>query len=79
MKRKTVVITVVIAAVVLVFGFVSLLVIASMLGDSGTAFSGFGPKVAIVELYGQIYSSPTLTPHSLFVFLISKVKRNEND
>lgn len=57
MKRKTIVIAVVVAASVLVFAMFSLVVVVSMMGDTDFEFTGFGPKVAVVEVYGQIVSS----------------------
>ena len=59
MKRKTVVITVVVASCIIVFGFMALMMLVAVAGDGGFEFSGFsfGPKVAVVELYGQITDS----------------------
>jgi len=57
LKRKSVVILVVIASCVIVFGFFAMMVLVSLAGGDGLEFRGFGPKVAVVELYGQITDS----------------------
>jgi len=56
-KNKSVVIIIVVSSCVLVFGFVAVTLFISMAGDFGYEFSGFGPKVAVVEIYGQIVDS----------------------
>jgi len=56
-KRRTAVAVVIIVSCILVFGFVSILAIFSIVGQSNLAFSGFGDKVAIVDLSGEIASS----------------------
>jgi protease-4 len=56
-KKKTVVITVVIASCILVFGFLGLVILLAVAGGDGLEFTGFGPRVAVVELYGQIVDS----------------------
>ena len=57
MKKRTVVWLVVIASCVIFFGFMALIAIVSLSGDFNTEFTGFGDKVAVVELYGQIVNS----------------------
>lgn len=57
MKRKTIVITVVIASCLIVFSFFALMLLVAVAGDGGWEFGGFGPRVAVVELYGQISDS----------------------
>ncbi len=57
MKRRTAVAVVIIVSCILVFGFVSILAIFSIVGQSNLTFSGFGDKVAIVDLSGEITSS----------------------
>lgn len=57
MKKKTVVITVVVASCLLVFGFFVLIILVSFAGEGGLEFYGFGPRVAVVELYGEIADS----------------------
>ena len=57
MKKRTVVITVVVAAAFLVFAFFCLIIIIGIMGDSELEFTGFGPKVAVIELYGEIVGS----------------------
>ncbi len=57
MKKRTVVITVVVVAAFLVFAFFCLIIIIGIMGDNQLEFTGFGPKVAVIELYGEIVSS----------------------
>ena len=57
MKRRTAVIAIVAAASCQILGFFSLLFIASMVDQSGVTFSGFGSKVAVIDLVGEIDSS----------------------
>lgn len=57
MKKRTVVIVVVVCSCILVFGFFGLVLVLAMADGMGWEFRGFGPKVAVVELYGQIYDS----------------------
>lgn len=57
MKKRTIVIIVVVAAAFLVFAFFSLLIVVGFLGESDFEFTGFGPKVAVVEVYGEIINS----------------------
>lgn len=57
MKRKTAVILVVVASCILVFGFFALVLVVAFLGGEGIEFQGFGPHVAVVEVYGEIGSS----------------------
>jgi protease-4 len=61
MKRKTVVITVVVLSCVIFFGFMGVMILVGIMGDtdngSFTGFSGFGPNVAVVEIYGAVYDS----------------------
>ncbi len=57
MKKRTVVIAVVVAAAFLVFAFFCLIIIIGIMGDSELEFTGFGPKVAVIELYGEIVGS----------------------
>jgi len=56
-KKRTIVILVVVLSFILVFGFFGMVVLLAVMGDDGFEFRGFGPKVAVVELYGQIYDS----------------------
>jgi protease-4 len=56
-KKRTVVITVVVVAAFLVFAFFCLVIIMGIMGDSELEFTGFGPKVAVIELYGEIVAS----------------------
>jgi protease-4 len=56
-KKKTAVILVVVASCILVFGFFGLVLVVAFLGGDGVEFQGFGPRVAVVEVYGQIGSS----------------------
>lgn len=57
MKRRTAVAVVIIASCILVFGFISILAIFSIVGQSDLTFSGFGEKVAVIDLSGEIASS----------------------
>ncbi len=57
MKTRTVVIIVVIVAFVVLMAFAGLVIIVGLAGDSDIGFVGFGPKVAIVEIQGQIMDS----------------------
>ena len=57
MKKRTVVIIIVVAAAFLVFAFVSILIILGLAGEGNLQFTGFGPKVAVVEVYGEIINS----------------------
>jgi len=57
MKRKTVVILVVVVSCVIFFGFMVMVMMASLGLQLETGFSGFGPKVAVIELYGPIYDA----------------------
>ncbi|MEE9442947.1 MAG: signal peptide peptidase SppA [candidate division Zixibacteria bacterium] len=61
MKRKTVVITVVILSCVIFFGFMGAMILVGIMGDVDnefySGFSGFGPNVAVVEIYGAVYDS----------------------
>ncbi len=57
MKRRTAVAIVVIASSILVFGLFSLVAIFSLAGDSDLSFGGFGDKVAVIDVYGEITSS----------------------
>jgi len=56
-KKRTVVIAVVVASCILVFGFFALVVLVTFADGGGLEFYGFGPRVAVVELYGQIIDS----------------------
>lgn len=60
MKRKTVVITIVIISCIFVFCFFGVVLLLAIAGDAGLEFHGFGPRVAVVELYGQIFDSRDL-------------------
>lgn len=57
MKKRSIIIIVVAASAVIVFCFVGLLVIIGVTGGGDYQFEGFGSKVAVVELYGQIFDS----------------------
>lgn len=58
MKKRAVVITIVVASCILVFGFIALTVLVTVSGGGGEfQFVSFGPKVAVVELYGEIADS----------------------
>lgn len=57
MKRRTAVAVVVIVSCILVFGFVSILAIVSIMGRSDMTFSGFGEKIAVIEISGEITGS----------------------
>ncbi len=58
MKKRAVIITIVVASCILVFGFFALMVLVSLSGGGGQfEFASFGPKVAVVELYGEISDS----------------------
>lgn len=57
MKKRTVVIIIVVASCILVFGFFALMVLVSVSGGGQFEFASFGPKVAVVELYGEISDS----------------------
>ena len=57
MKRRAVVIIIVVASCILVFGFFALTVLVSVSGGGEFQFASFGPKVAVVELYGEISDS----------------------
>jgi protease-4 len=56
-KRRTAVAVVIIVSCILVFGFISILAIFSVVGQSDLTFSGFGDKVAIIDLTGEITGS----------------------
>jgi protease-4 len=56
-KRRAVVIIIVVASCILVFGFFALTVLVSVSGGGEFQFASFGPKVAVVELYGEISDS----------------------
>ncbi|MDD4050816.1 MAG: signal peptide peptidase SppA [candidate division Zixibacteria bacterium] len=57
MKRRTAVAVVIIVSCILVFGFISILAIFSIAGRSDMTFSGFGDKVAVIDLSGEITNS----------------------
>ncbi len=57
MKKRSVVILIVVASCIVFFGFTGLMLIVGMSGDFDSDFSGFGDKVAVVEVYGEIISS----------------------
>ncbi|MEZ5359070.1 MAG: signal peptide peptidase SppA [Candidatus Zixiibacteriota bacterium] len=57
MKKRTVVILVVIASCIVFFGFAALMLIVGLAGEFDTEFTGFGDKIAIVEIYGEISDS----------------------
>ncbi len=57
MKKRAIVITIVVASCILVFGFFAVMVLVSVSGSTQFEFVSFGPKVAVVELYGEIADS----------------------
>ncbi|MCP4567692.1 MAG: signal peptide peptidase SppA [FCB group bacterium] len=57
MKKRSIVIIVVAASAVIVLCFVGLIVVIGLTEGGDYQFEGFGSKVAVVELYGQIYDS----------------------
>lgn len=57
MKKRTVVILVVVASCIVFFGFAALVMLVTFAGDYDTEFTGFGDKIAVVEVYGEISDS----------------------
>lgn len=57
MKTRSVVIGIFVISAVLILGLFSVLLMVSVTGGEGFEFSGFGPKVAIVDVFGEISSS----------------------
>lgn len=57
MKRRNVVILIVVISLVLVMGFTGIILLFSFMDRDGLEFTGFGSKVAVIELYGQIFDS----------------------
>lgn len=57
MQNRSVVILIVVLSCILVFGFFGVALIVSFGGGGGFDFRGFGPRVAVVELYGEIADS----------------------
>jgi protease-4 len=57
-NRRSAVIVIVVAACILVFGFFCLMLVFSITGEGGMAeFGSFGPRVAVIEVYGEIVDS----------------------
>lgn len=57
MKKRAVVVIIVVASCILVFGFIALTILVTLSGGGEFEFARFGPKVAVVELYGEIVDS----------------------
>lgn len=57
MKTRSVVIVVIIISCVLVFGLFGIVTIASLMGGDSLEFTGFGPRIAVVDIIGEISSS----------------------
>ncbi len=57
MKKRTIVFLVVGASLVVVVGFAGLLLFVGLSGEFETSFSGFGPRIAVVEVRGEITDS----------------------
>jgi protease IV len=56
-KTRSVVLIIVVISCVLVFGLFGIIMMVNLSGSDGMEFSGFGPKIAVVDLFGEISSS----------------------
>jgi len=56
-KTRSVVLIIVIISSVMVFGLFGVIMIVNLSGGDNLEFAGFGPKIAVVDLFGEISSS----------------------
>lgn len=57
MKKRSIVLIVIGASLVVVVGFAGMLILIAFSGDFEPSFTGFGPRIAVVEVHGEIIDS----------------------